>query len=46
MCSDPAHCAAKKKECPIGPQAEQIVIKLKGFFEWAKNDTVTHSVQS
>eukprot|EP00658_Telonema_sp_P-2_P065628 TRINITY_DN54829_c0_g2_i2.p1 TRINITY_DN54829_c0_g2~~TRINITY_DN54829_c0_g2_i2.p1 ORF type:complete len:287 (+),score=76.83 TRINITY_DN54829_c0_g2_i2:65-925(+) len=37
--SDPAHCARGNVSCPLDSQAEQIVTKLDGFFEWAKNDT-------
>ena len=35
---DPLHCAAKNKSCPLDDQAKQIVLKLDGFFEWAKSD--------
>ena len=34
--SDPLHCAAGNVSCPLDAQAEQIVLKLDGFFEWAK----------
>ena len=36
--SSPSHCAASNVSCPLDPQAKQIVIKLQGFFEWAKKD--------
>jgi hypothetical protein len=40
---DPVRCAAKAKEgegkeCPLDSQAQQVVSKLQGFFEWAKAD--------
>ena len=36
---DPAHCAAKNFSCPLDKQAVQVVDKLNGFFDWAKNDS-------
>ena len=37
--SDPVHCAARNGSCPLDKQAEQVVIKLDGYLQWAKNDT-------
>eukprot|EP00463_Aulacantha_scolymantha_P002486 TRINITY_DN3237_c0_g1_i1.p1 TRINITY_DN3237_c0_g1~~TRINITY_DN3237_c0_g1_i1.p1 ORF type:complete len:227 (-),score=14.73 TRINITY_DN3237_c0_g1_i1:2-682(-) len=37
--SDPVHCTEGNVSCPLDKQAEQIVIKLDGFFKWAKTDT-------
>ena len=37
--SSPSHCASENVSCPLASQAEQIVIKLEGFFRWAKNDS-------
>ena len=37
--SSPSHCAKYNVSCSLASQAEQIVIKLDGFFLWAKNDT-------
>ena len=37
--SSPSHCASENVSCPLASQAEQIVIKLDGFFQWAKNDS-------
>ena len=37
--SSPAGCASKNVSCPLDSQAKQIVIKLDGFFEWAKQDS-------
>lgn len=34
--SDPVHCTAGNVSCPLDAQAQQIVEKLDGFFEWAK----------
>jgi len=31
-----AGCALKNVSCPLHSQAEQVVVKLEGFFEWAK----------
>ena len=36
--SSPSHCIASNVSCPLDPQAKQIVIKLDGFFTWAKSD--------
>jgi hypothetical protein len=36
---DPVHCAAKNGSCPLDKQAVQVVDKLDGFFDWAKNDS-------
>ena len=40
--SDPVHCREGNVSCPLDAQAEQIVIKLEGFFEWAKMDPKIH----
>ena len=40
--SDPAHCKKGNVSCPLDHQAEQIVIKLEGFFKWAKLDPNIH----
>ena len=40
--SDPAHCKKGNVSCPLDAQAEQIVIKLEGFFKWAKLDPNIH----
>ena len=34
--SDPAHCSAMNKSCPLEQQAKQIVLKLDGFFQLHK----------
>eukprot|EP00947_MAST-08B_sp_MAST-8B-sp1_P001129 g1129.t1 len=36
--SDPVHCKAGNQSCPLDAQAAQIVKKLDGMLEWAKND--------
>ena len=36
--SDPVHCADNNVSCPLATQAQQIVTKLDGYFDWAKND--------
>merc|ERR1711957_743034 len=36
--SSPAHCSSSGVQCPLDDQAKQIVIKLDGFFEWAKSE--------
>lgn len=36
--SSPEGCMSKGRKCPLDSQAEQIVIKLSGFFEWAKTE--------
>ena len=36
--SDPVHCADSNVSCPLAAQAEQIVVKLDRYFEWAKED--------
>eukprot|EP00039_Didymoeca_costata_P017189 m.316582 g.316582 ORF g.316582 m.316582 type:complete len:292 (-) comp16504_c0_seq12:223-1098(-) len=37
--SDPVHCEANGVKCPLGPQADQVVIKLKEMFSWAQEET-------
>ena len=37
--SDPVHCREGNVSCPLDAQAAQIVIKLDGFFNWAKSDS-------
>ena len=36
--SDPTHCADTGVSCPLDAQAKQIVTKLDGFFQWAKDE--------
>ena len=36
--SDPVHCADNNVSCPLASQAQQIVTKLDGYFDWAKKD--------
>jgi hypothetical protein len=36
--NDPVHCQQNNVSCPLEGQAEQVVIKLDGFFDWAMQD--------
>ena len=36
--SDPDHCEMSNVSCPLDAQARQVVLKLDGFFQWAKAD--------
>jgi hypothetical protein len=37
--SSPVNCKAHGVSCPLDAQAAQIVAKLGGFFQWARNDS-------
>ena len=37
--NNPLVCAHYNRSCPLAPQAEQNVLRLRGYFEWARNDS-------